>query len=58
MSYNSDFQKEFIERSLGLINSYAGNFDVTNLINCLLGLLVVPHAVCFAYQNDNLEPLE
>jgi len=47
MSYNSDFQRQFIERSLDLVRTYSGEFDATNLINCLLGLLIIPHEVCF-----------
>jgi len=47
LSYNSDFQKDFIERSLLLIQQYNGQYDATVLMNCLLGLVIVPHERCF-----------
>jgi hypothetical protein len=46
MSYNSDFERAFIERSLLLVQQYHGPFDATLLLNCLLGLLVVPKESC------------
>ena len=48
MSYNSDFERAFIERSLSLVQEYKGPFDATLLLNCLLGLLVVPKESCLA----------
>lgn len=48
MSYNSDFERAFIERSLTLVQEYKGPFDATLLLNCLLGLLVVPKESCLA----------
>lgn len=48
MSYNSDFERAFIERSLMLIQQYNGPYDATLLLNCLLGLLVVPKESCLA----------
>ena len=48
MSYNSDFEQAFIERSLILVQQYKGPFDATILLNCLLGLLVVPKESCLA----------
>jgi len=48
MSYNSDFERAFIERSLGLVQEYKGPHDATLLLNCLLGLLVVPKESCLA----------
>lgn len=48
MSYNSDFEHAFIERSLALVQEYRGPFDATLLLNCLLGLLVVPKESCLA----------
>lgn len=42
MSYLSDFEHSFIEHTLALVDSYKGDFDVTLMINCLLGLLVLP----------------
>ena len=31
-----------MRRTLEIVRSYQGSYDATNLINCLLGLLVVP----------------
>lgn len=47
MSYNSDFQMEFISRSLDLLENYSGPSDATNLMNCLFGLVIVPNGRCF-----------
>jgi hypothetical protein len=56
VSYNSDFQKDFIERSLLLVKEYKGPHDATILLNCLLGLIIVPDAKCFeAIPSDPLE---
>lgn len=46
MSYNFDFERAFIERSLVIVQEYKGAFDATLLLNCLLGLLVVPKESC------------
>ena len=48
MSYNSNFEQDFIERSLQLVKGYRGPFDATLLLNCLLGLLIVPKEKCLA----------
>ena len=42
MSYLDDFEHSFMQRTLEILRSYEGHFDATMLINCLLGLLVVP----------------
>ena len=34
MSYNTDFDRAFMERSLSLIKEYKGPFDATLLLNC------------------------
>lgn len=49
MSYNSPFQTDFIKRSLGLVDEYQGPYDATLLVNCLLGLVVVPNALCYEH---------
>lgn len=56
MSYNSDFERAFIDRSLMLVQEYKGPHDATLLLNCLLGLLVVPKETCLA--QIPLEPIE
>lgn len=45
MKYNSDFERDFMRRTLAIIKNYDGPFDATILINCLLGLLVLPKEV-------------
>ena len=58
MSYNSDFQIDFINRSLNIIQNYSGPNDATNLINCLLGLVIIPHRMCFDRNLKIYCPLE
>jgi len=35
-------ENDFVKRTLQLINSYKGEYEVTLLINCCLGLLILP----------------
>jgi hypothetical protein len=42
VSYLSNFERSFSEHTLAVVEQYEGEFDATLLINCLLGLLVVP----------------
>lgn len=42
MSYLSNFERSFSEHTLAVVEEYTGDYDATLLINCLLGLLVVP----------------
>jgi hypothetical protein len=42
MSYLSNFELSFSEHTLAIVEAYSGKYDATLLINCLLGLLVVP----------------
>ncbi|MGQ0512426.1 MAG: HEPN family nuclease [Betaproteobacteria bacterium] len=43
MSYLSNFERSFSDHTLKLVEAYgSGPHDVTLLVNCLLGLLVVP----------------
>lgn len=46
MSFNSDFERAFIQRSLALVQNYQGPYDASLLLNCLLGLLIVPKESC------------
>jgi len=58
MGYNSDFERAFIERSLVLVQQYNGPYDATILLNCLLGLLVVPKEACLlSIPRDPIENL-
>ena len=42
MEYDAEFGRSFMGRTLALITEYEGPLDATLLINCLLGLLIVP----------------
>lgn len=42
MEYDSEFAKSFMRRTLAIAQEYSGPNDATLLVNCLLGLLVVP----------------
>lgn len=43
MYYDPDFARSFMKRTLAIAQDYDGPHDATLLINCLLGLLVIPH---------------
>jgi hypothetical protein len=58
MSFNSDFERAFMERSLVLVKDYKGPYDATLLLNCLLGLLIVPKEACLhAIPRDPIDEL-
>ena len=58
MSYNSSFERAFMERSLELVKQYNGPYDATILLNCLLGLLIVPKETCInSIPKDPIENL-
>jgi hypothetical protein len=42
MSYLSNFERSFSDHTLAVVKEYEGKYDATLLINCLLGLLVLP----------------
>ena len=42
MSEYSNFPKDFLIRTKENLNKYSGNFEVTNLINNCLGLIIIP----------------
>jgi len=42
MEYPDEFEKEFTQRTLSIVRQYQGAFDATLLINCLVGLLIIP----------------
>ena len=53
MKYDGDdFKRDFLRRTLALVEEYEGPCDATFLVNCLLGLLVVPKE---AWYEDILE---
>jgi len=42
MEFEQEFEQDFMRRTLKLVQEYKGPFDATLLLNCLLGLLIVP----------------
>lgn len=42
MEYDKNFVECFIKRTLELLESYNEEYDATLILNCLLGLLIVP----------------
>lgn len=42
VEYEPEFARSFMRRTLEILKSYSGPYDATLLVNCLLGLLVVP----------------
>ncbi len=47
-----DFKHSFMGRTLELVHGYRGPHEVTNLINCLIGLLVVPNDTVYRVIPD------
>jgi len=44
VEYDEEIERDFMTRTLSLIQEYDGPYDATLLVNCLLGLLIVPNA--------------
>lgn len=43
MEYNlQQFERDFMARTQGIIGEYAGQYEASFLLNCMLGLLIVP----------------
>jgi hypothetical protein len=42
MEYEQEFELNFTQRTLEIVRDYDGPYDTTLLVNCFLGLLVVP----------------
>lgn len=42
MAFEEQFELDFMKRTLKLVKQYKGPYDATLLLNCLLGLLIVP----------------
>lgn len=42
MEYEPEFAKSFMGRTLEIVQGYNGPYEATLLINCILGLLVLP----------------
>lgn len=45
-------QKDFVERTLHILENYEGPYGVTLLINCLLGLIVLPREKDFNHITE------
>ncbi len=43
MSEYNDFPKDFLRRTMQNVESYQGQFEITNLINNCLGLIIIPN---------------
>jgi len=43
MEYDNEFTYSFMNRTIRLIDGYDGPWNATLLVNCLLGLLIIPH---------------
>ena len=52
MEYKDEFEKKFMNRTLEIVKDYKGNYDATIIINCLLGLLVLPREISFDKISD------
>lgn len=58
MEYTDQFERDFMRRTLELVRGYEGPYDATNLLNCLLGLLIVPKEKSFdKIPNDPVDRL-
>jgi len=42
MSYLNNFEHSFMQHTLDIVRNYKGPYDASILVNCLLGLLIVP----------------
>jgi len=45
MSVYADFPRDFIDRSKKNVEDYRGEYEVTNLINNCLGLIIIPKEI-------------
>lgn len=54
MEYESDFHRSFMVRTQKNLENYRGDYEATQAINSLLGLLIVPKEKLFAHIPDDL----
>ena len=47
MEYKQEFELDFMSRTREIIEQYKEPYEATLLINCMLGLLVVPKETLF-----------
>ncbi len=45
MSEYTDFPRDFIDRSKANVENYIGEYEITNLINNCLGLVIIPQQI-------------
>ena len=58
MDYGTEFELDFMRRTLKVVQNYSGPSDATLLLNCLLGLLIVPKEnLIDEVPNDPVEDL-
>ena len=55
MTYTVDFEHSFMQYTLKIVRDYHEDFPATLLLNCLLGLLIVPRETSFETIPD--EPI-
>jgi hypothetical protein len=48
VEYEPDFARSFMRRTLDIAKTYEGPYDATLLINCMIGLLIVPKEALIA----------
>lgn len=53
MEYAEQFELDFMRRTLEVLDTYRGEYDATILVNCLLGLLIVPKEKSFEKIPDS-----
>jgi len=39
----TDYEREFVERTIAILQNYDGEYKLTNAINCMLGLIILPN---------------
>jgi hypothetical protein len=56
--YEGDFDRTFLESTARIVSSYAGEYDSTLLLNCFVGLLILPRQASAMFEsipNDAVE---
>jgi hypothetical protein len=47
MEYGADFERVFLRRTVKVLESYTGLYEATLLLNCFVGLMIVPDEKLF-----------
>lgn len=59
MTCYENFNIDFITRTLKILEDYTGEYDVTSLINCAVGLIIIPKEQHFnCLRSINIQTLE